>query len=261
MADHSPFAFHVPDAEAAVLLCHGFTGSPVSMRPWGEYLRDAGFTAVCPLLPGHGTHWRHMNRTRWSHWYSALAEAFDELRAQSTGPVFAMGMSMGGTLVTRLAEERGEEIAGLVLVNPSYLTLRKSAALAGVLKWVVPSLKGIADDIKKPGVTESAYPRVPVAAFDSLRDLWRITRSDLGKVTQPLLVFHSRDDHVVEPANTELLLRSVASTDVTDVQLSDSYHVATLDNEADAIFAGSLEFIQRLLDTTDQQLPDEETPQ
>jgi len=43
------------DAVAGVVLCHGFTGSPQSMRPWGEYLRTAGFPVRCPRLPGHGT--------------------------------------------------------------------------------------------------------------------------------------------------------------------------------------------------------------
>ena len=42
--------------------------------------------------------------------------------------MFAFGLSMGGTLVTRLAEQH-PDVAGLVLVNPSYGTERKDAAL------------------------------------------------------------------------------------------------------------------------------------
>ena len=47
--------FHMDGGPTAVLLSHGFTGSPASIRPWGQYLHSQGFTVTCPLLPGHGT--------------------------------------------------------------------------------------------------------------------------------------------------------------------------------------------------------------
>jgi carboxylesterase len=72
------------------------------------------------------------------------------------------------------------------------------------------------------------------------------TRADLAKVTQPLLVLRSTEDHVVEPDSARLLLEKVSSTDVREVLLEDSYHVATLDNDAPVIFENSLEFVRRL---------------
>ena len=39
-----------------VLLCHGFTGSPQSLRPWAEYLADQGLAVSVPLLPGPRHH-------------------------------------------------------------------------------------------------------------------------------------------------------------------------------------------------------------
>jgi carboxylesterase len=77
----------------------------------------------------------------------------------------------------------------------------------------------------------------------ALRRLWGATRADLGRITAPVLLFRSVEDHVVEPASAAALLAGIASTDVTEVLLEDSYHVATVDNDADAIFAGSVEFI------------------
>jgi carboxylesterase len=63
-------------------------------------------------------------------------------------------------------------------------------------------------------------------------------------VTQPILIFRSREDHVVEPDSCVMLKDKVASGDVREVVLENSYHVATLDNDAETIFAGSLEFVQ-----------------
>src|ERR1700704_4693025 len=109
-----------------VLVSHGFTGSPYSMRSWAEHLAAAGYTVRLPLLPGHGTTWQDTNRTRWTDWYGAVEQGYDEGAARCD-TVFACGLSMGGTLVTRLAEQKGDAIAGLILVNPSYATERFDA--------------------------------------------------------------------------------------------------------------------------------------
>jgi carboxylesterase len=235
-----PFSFE--GGPVGALMVHGFTGSPFSMRPWGEHLAANGLTVLGPRLPGHGTRWQEMNLTRWQDWYGEVERAFDRLRGRCE-QVFVMGLSMGGTLTLRLGEERGDEVAGLVTVNASLLTERKDAKLLPLISKVVPSVKAIGDDIKKPGTTENAYDRTPLRAAASLAQLWRLTRDDLGKITQPLLVFRSAEDHVVEPTSGALLMKSVASTDVREVVLTDSYHVATLDNDAPTIFAESLAFV------------------
>jgi carboxylesterase len=160
--------------------------------------------------------------------------------------VYAMGLSMGGTLVTRLAEEKGHGLTGLILVNPSYATQRFDARFARYIAWAVPSRPGIASDIKKPGSVEYGYERTPVRAFASLQQLWAVVRADFARVTAPTLLFRSRTDHVVEPLSAQLLHAGATSTTVREVVLEDSYHVATLDNDAPAIFAGSVEFIHSL---------------
>ena len=79
-----------------------------------------------------------------------------------------MGLSMGACLALRLAELHGTAVSGLVLVNPSVTADTKLFLLAPVIKMVVPSLKGVASDIKKEGVAELAYDRVPTKAAATL---------------------------------------------------------------------------------------------
>ena len=227
------------------VLCHGFTGTPQGVRPWGQHLADAGLTVRVPRLPGHGTTVQEANLTTWHDWYAEVERNLVELSGRCE-QVFVMGLSMGGTLAIRLAEEHGDEISGLVLVNPSLLTKRPDRFLLPALRLVVPSWTGIASDIKKPGEVELAYDRIPMKAAYSLSKLWITTRADLGKVTQPILIYRSADDHVVEPDSSALLKEKVASSDVREVVLEDSYHVATLDNDAPTIFEGSVEFVRRL---------------
>jgi carboxylesterase len=240
-ADTQPF--HVEAGPVGVVLCHGFTGMPGSMRPWAEALAAAGHTVRVPLLPGHGTTWQDANRCTWQQWYGELAAAVDAVRERCEH-TFVAGLSMGGTLVLRLAEERGEDIAGIVVVNPSLFTTRRDAKLLPMLRRVVPSLPPVGNDIKKAGVVEPAYGRTPVRAAYELTKLWTLTNAELAKITQPLLVLTSRDDHVVEPANSAHLLAGVGSTDTQQVWLEDSYHVATMDNDLPLIVEETLTFIK-----------------
>jgi esterase/lipase len=232
-----------PDGRTGVLLVHGFTGTPMSMRPWGEHLAAEGFAVRCPLLPGHGTRWQDANASTHDQWTSTVDNAFDELVA-TCDRVFVAGLSLGGTLATRLAEVRPDDVAGVVLVNPALLTQRVDAKLLPMLARITPSWAPIASDIKKPGVTELAYPKLPTRAMMQVRALWSLTRADLARVTAPVIVFHSVEDHVVEPVNSEILLAGIGSSDKTEVLLEDSYHVATLDNDAPKIFAGSVDWIR-----------------
>ena len=240
MPGAEPFA--LGEGPVGVLLCHGFTGTPQGMRPWGEHLAAAGFTVRCPLLPGHGTRWQDANASTEDDWYDALSAALDDLTARCSAVVLA-GLSMGGTLSLRLAQRRPDDVAALVLVNPSLLTERRDAWLLSLLVRVTPAWAPIGSDIKKPGSTELAYPRLPTRAALALRRLWAAVRADLHSVRAPLLVFRSVTDHVVEPTSTRVLLAGVGSTDTTEVLLHESFHVATLDNDAPALFARSVEWV------------------
>jgi carboxylesterase len=226
-----------------VLLCHGFTGSPQTLRPWAEYLAQRGFTVSLPRLPGHGTTWQDMAGTGWRDWFGEVDRAYRAL-ANRCEQTFVFGLSMGGCLALRLAELHGSSVRGLVLVNPSLAADTRLFMLAPVLKHVVKSLPGIASDIKKPGEREMGYDRVPVRAAATLPELWKLTTRQLGQVTQPVLVYRSKVDHVVGPGSMRVLLSGLNPGQLTVRELPDSYHVATLDNDADAIFAGSVTFLQ-----------------
>jgi carboxylesterase len=236
--------FHHDGSEVGVLLCHGFTGTPQSLRPWGEYLADRGYSVRLPLLPGHGTTWQEMNQTRWEDWYAAVDAAFRELH-QACERVVVCGLSMGGALALQLAQGHGPRISGLVLVNPAVKVEDPRTLLLPVLKHVVGSLGAIGNDIKKPGVTELAYARTPLKAAHSQLIAWQSVVRDLPEVTQPLLLLRSPQDHVVPASSSALILSRISSLDVTEILLEDSYHVATIDNDAQRIFDESAKFIER----------------
>jgi len=227
------------------LLSHGFTGSPQGLRPWADHLAAAGHTVSLPRLPGHGTSWQELNRTTWHDWYAAVDAAFVELRSRCD-LVVACGLSMGGALSLRLAQQHGADVAGLVLVNPAVLVEDPRLAALPVLRRFRGSVAAIGNDISKPGAVELAYARTPLNALSSMLRLFSDVRGALPGVNQPILVLRSANDHVVPASSTRAVLEGVSSSEANEIVLADSFHVATLDHDAPTIFDESLRFGERL---------------
>src|SRR5680860_1715703 len=185
----------VDGGPVGVLLSHGFTGSPASMTPWGKHLAAQGFAVDVPRLPGHGTTWQEMNRTGWADWYGELERSFDKLHANCDQVVLG-GLSMGGGLALKLAAERGNDVAGVMLVNAAVASNNKQLLAVPVLKRILPSMPGIGNDIKKPDQDEYGYDRIPLKALGSMMAGWKEVRRALPSVTQPILLFRSAEDHL-----------------------------------------------------------------
>ena len=244
MSSISPEAdpFTADGGPVGALVLHGFTGSPRTVRPWAEHLAAAGLTVRAPLLAGHGSSWQDLAKTGWTDWYASAERAFTELRGHCE-QVFVAGISMGACLAFRLAETQGDRVQGLVVVNPSLANDNPLITLAPVLKYVLHSVSSIGGDIKNPAAAEGAAKRTPVAAVATLPRLWKTTSAELSSVTQPVLVFRSTVDHVVGPASMKVLQAALPGAEVR--MLDNSYHVATLDNDAPEIFAGTLAFVTK----------------
>ncbi len=217
-----------------VLVLHGFTGNPQSMRPLAEALADAGFSVELPLLPGHGTSLEEMMPTRWEDWSKAAEEAYLAL-AERCDAVVVTGLSMGGTLACWLAESYSE-VAGVAVVNPLIAAPDDEfrRGIADLLDSGTELVDAIGSDIAKEGVVEAAYPGTPLAAALSLFSGADQVKERLGELRCPVLLFSSRQDHVVEPLSGEVLAHSVGGP-VERVFLERSYHVATLDWDAPEI--------------------------
>ncbi len=115
-----------------------------------------------------------------------------------------------------------------------------------MLHHLLPMFPPIAGDIAKPGVVEPGYNRLPVKAMYSLWKAWPVVRAELPRVTAPMLLLHSTVDHTVEPVNAQIVRDEVSSAQITDIPLERSYHVATMDYDAELIFTSSVEFIEKV---------------
>jgi carboxylesterase len=241
-----PFA--LGDGPDACLLLHGLTGSPAEMRPVGEALAAAGFRAVGPLLPGHGTRPEDLDVVTRGDLLSAAREGL--LSLAGARRVFLCGLSAGALLAIHLAarswaREGLPDLSAIALLAPAIEFAGMSWIFTNVigrlpaLPWVFG--KG-GRDVQKPlGVDEQgesadgSYGAVPMRWGGELRALSSEALKLAHRVRAPALLLHGALDRTVLPSGTKRLARQLASLEVELRILPRSGHVLPLDVEADDV--------------------------
>lgn len=228
------------------LVLHGFTGNPTSMRSLAEALAAAGHSVELPRLPGHGTSIDEMLTTGWADWSQEVASAYERLAARCER-IVVIGLSMGGAL-TIWSGLNFPQTAGLVCINPA--TRPQAPEILQMLNEALADgmavMPGIGSDIADPDSTELAYEGMPVQPLLSFMDEGLAPMvGRYGEIRIPLLLFTSRQDHVVDPGDSEYLAAAVGGP-VDHHWLERSYHVATQDYDRDYIVEHTLAFVDSL---------------
>ena len=228
------------------LVLHGFTGSPVSMRPLAEALAAAGFAVELPRLPGHGTAVEDMIETGWDDWLTEADRALTALQARvPDGKVVVVGLSMGGALTTALAESR-PELAGIVLINtPAEVPEEMAAAVEEMMAGGMEVMDSIGGDIADADADEVSYGETPLRPLLTMIMAGKDVRARLSEIGQPTLIITSRQDHVVNPEDSDVLAEEISGP-VERIWLEKSFHVATLDYDRAEVEAATLEFARRV---------------
>ncbi|MCP3904264.1 MAG: alpha/beta hydrolase [Planctomycetes bacterium] len=129
------FVLEAPQPKAGVLLLHGMSDSPYSMRSLGERLHEAGANVIAMRVPGHGAAPSGLVHTTWQDMAAAVVLAVQHLRAETGDrPLYVVGYSHGGALaveyaLTSLTDEALPAVEGIVLMSPA-IGITRLAALA-----------------------------------------------------------------------------------------------------------------------------------
>ena len=239
--------------KAAVLLLHGFTGTPDSIRPLANTLHSHGFTVMAPLLAGHGTTPEQLAQTDWKHWYTSAQAALKTLN-KNHEKIFVAGLSMGGLLSLKLAIDYPKIISAIsCLATPLYLQLWIRLALPLVrlsparIFWKYQKKYTI--DVKDEEAKSNfwSYHLMPLSCVSSLMDLQDKLRSELSRLKHPLLLMHSRHDHTAPYGSMGLMASLVSSPICEMVTLENSYHIITIDNERELVAKKVTDFFGRFV--------------
>ena len=238
------YAFRMEGRRIGVLLVHGLTSTPQSLRDLGSAFAAQGIDVEAVLLPGHGTSPEDLETTRWEEWYDAVRDGLDRLRPRCDR-LFVCGQSMGGALALHAAVH--EPLDGVITLA-GFLYLKDwRAKFIPALKQVMHWRKCIGNDIADPGRRdEVCYDRISLTTVEQLMALGNMARAELHQIDVPALVMQSRVDHVVPPDTADLIYDGISSADKEMVRLPNSYHVISMDYDFDTVVERSVRFMRRV---------------
>ena len=204
----------VPETvRGGVLLVHGLTDAPYSVRALAEVYRDHGFYALGLRMPGHGTVPGALTKTRWEDWMAAVRLGARHVRSRAGGgaPLHMVGYSNGGALVLSyaldaLSDPRRVKPDRLVLLSPMigvtpFASLARTVSRLGVVPYFA---KAKWTDVL-PEYNPYKYNSFPANAGQQTWELTSRLQGQLSKLSEagrtgeipPVLTFQSLVDATV----------------------------------------------------------------
>ncbi len=245
-------AFDLEGGPDAVLLLHGFTGSPFEMRYLAERLCAAGLRCRGPVMAGHQDGPEVLARTPRREWIDAARREL--LRLEGARRTFVAGCSMGALVALALAREQPDRVDGLALLSPA-LRLRPSGALAGFLARHTPLARLVPRIEKRAGSDVSdaemrarnpCMTGIPLAGVAELQRLAREVDALLPSVAAPALVVAGARDHTVMVSGARRIAGRIGSGPARLVVLPRSWHLVGIDVERDRGAEVAAEFVAAL---------------
>ena len=237
------------DAPCAVLLLHGFTGSPWELRPVGEALAARGIHVTCPRLPGHGTTPEAMLFATRLQWLEAADGALQSL--QGAPRVFIVGLSMGALLAMVLAARHPGLVKGLVLMAPALKLASRDARLLRRLRWLPFDLretwlKKTRTDIELDEVRSQSpiLPRYPLSRVLDLFSLGELAHQSEARISCPSLVIGAVHDHVVDTNEVMALQKRLPSS--RRLLLQRGFHIIPRDTDRAVALSAIAHFVEEL---------------
>jgi carboxylesterase len=233
--------------DSAVLLIHGFTGNPYSMRILGTYLADRGINAFGVRLAGHGTVVENLAQTGYRDWQESVRVAFAQVKAKYKR-VSIVGLSFGGNLAFNLTKCYPGTIDKIVTIGTPVL-LNKPR----LNRYIVPYIKRFKKYHKKEwaknmksdsSFMKRSYDRIPLDSYMSFINFINdFTKKELPHVKVPTLVIHSKDDVVIPPKSAEIIFNTLGSKEKELFWLKNSYHDPLVDEVTESLLEKIHQFL------------------
>lgn len=192
-----PASMPATRAHKGILLVHGLGDSPWSFHDLAPRLAGEGFLVRTVLLPGHGTHPKHLLDVTVDEWRRVVRQQATALEKDVDGPVFLGGFSTGANLVLELAYERSE-VAGLLLFSPGF---RSTVPFGWIAQLAAPLMPWIIAPDETDRVQNAVrYMVTPTNGFAqfhvSATSAQRLLRS--APYTKPVFMVVAEHDSVLD---------------------------------------------------------------
>lgn len=234
-------------ASPAVLLIHGYAGTPYEMSWLAKQLNDAGYNVLAPRLPGHGTCKKDFLESTWKDWLRHVCDAYIDLSAQH-GSVYVAGHSMGGLLAIILA--RYFDVQKLVLLAPAFCVKEQGT----IPLWLTPIAKYFVKELKRNNTTffnDEEFNKATeeyrtfhyIAKYADFYKVRKIARKALPHIKCKSLVILSKKDNVTS-LNTKSLIDENMNMKADYLILEKGGHLVQCDIEKENVARGVIEFLK-----------------
>ena len=243
-----PFLF--PGNTIACLLIHGFTGTPIEVRPIGEYLSKCGYTVLGIRLAGHATRVSDMARMHWRDWLASVEDGINLLRMQAE-KVFMIGFSMGGIL-SLIAASRYQVSGAVALSAPDTLGDDREndwrIKILPLIKWIQPEIKkeNKPQDDDEGYLDHISYPVYSTRSIIELLKLQDEMRTCLPKIKVPVLLMTSKRDRTATVDSMHRIFELLTTAQKEMHFLEKSNHLIPLGPERDIVFRTVHNFIKKI---------------
>lgn len=223
------------DKDVAVLILHGYTGSPHDMYYIGREINKAGFTIYIPRLSGHGTNSIDFLNSSWKDWLRKSYESYLNLNSYYE-KTYVLGLSMGGVLATLLAEKF--EIEKVVLAAPALLTADWRIKLTPFMKFFIKRIPKRSvqtfDDHNLDFLAKNYWNYDWPSKAADLYKLERLAVKNLDNIKSKLFVILSEKDDAV-PLSVKNLIENRVHSNYDFLILKESGHVVVNDIEKETV--------------------------
>lgn len=200
---------YIKAGDVGVLIIHGFTASPLEMKPLADFLFDKGFSVYSARIVGHGSDSSYINETGYEDWYDSVKYGYFTLK-RNCRKLFIIGESMGGLVTLMTAHLNGCD--GAVLLAPC-IKIKAPAA------WLTPFVSRFVDKLPKVGFdmqyADIFYNDWPMKGVAELYYFTKYAETMVTEFKMPLLGFQFPKDVVVSAESTASFFERVPSEDKT----------------------------------------------
>jgi len=226
-----------------VYIIHGFTNTTYEVKELAKFLGDKGFHTVANNLPGHGTTAEECNRVKHQIWIEHVTQDIANLISISK-KTYVIGCSMGADLALYLSSMfplNGCIVGGTVLKFNNPFTIHiLIPLLCKVLKFSKKEIKNTSK------MRFYGYTSYPLIALNEMRKLTNLIIKKLPKVTNPLLIIHSKADLLSLEENVNLVYDKTKSKIKEKLFVKNAHHnLFDKNKDQQRIFNEVLKFIAK----------------
>ena len=237
---------YVENGNEAVLLLHGLTANPYTLREVADHYIKNGYTVYAPVINGHGTSVFDLEKTNYLDWRNSAEQAYDKL-AKNHSKIYVVGISLGGLLALDLASDH--DVKGVVVVNTPIKLKSELTELLPLIYLVSPySIRGLFSLEELPIATElKLYDSLPLKSVAQLVSYVEFIKPKLKNINAKILVVQSAKDDLVEPESATFILNNVNSKNRDLLILKNSTHINIFKEDQELFKQRSLRFIKEVM--------------